>query len=45
MSTESVFANHSKEDEIFPLTVREIADAQKAYVKLKLLLMKDAVLL
>jgi len=45
MSTEYVFANHSKEDEIFPLTVREIADAQKADVKLKSLLLKDAVLL
>ena len=44
MSTEYVFANHSEEDEIFPLTVKEIADAQKADVKLKLLLLKDAVL-
>ena len=24
----SVFANHSKEEEIFPLTVKEIAEAQ-----------------
>ncbi len=30
-----VFANHSKEVEIFPLTTREIAEAQKADVKLK----------
>ena len=44
MSYESVFANHSEEDEIFPLTVREIADAQKADAKIKSLLMKNAVL-
>ncbi len=25
-----VFANHSKDDEIYPLTVTEIVDAQKA---------------
>ncbi len=25
-----VFANHSKEDEIYPLTVKEIANAQQA---------------
>jgi hypothetical protein len=30
-----VFANHSKDDEIFPLTVIEIVDAQKADTKLK----------
>jgi hypothetical protein len=30
-----VFANHSKEEEIFPLTTPEIAEAQKANVKLK----------
>ena len=30
-----VFANHSKDDEIFPLTVTEIVDAQKADTKLK----------
>jgi hypothetical protein len=30
-----VFANHSKEEEIFPLTTAEIAEAQKADVKLK----------
>jgi hypothetical protein len=30
-----VFANRSKEEEIFPLTTKEIAEAQKADVKLK----------
>ena len=30
-----VFANRSEEDEIFPLTVKEIVDAQKADAKLK----------
>jgi hypothetical protein len=30
-----VFANHSKDDEIYPLTVTEILDAQKAEFKLK----------
>ncbi len=30
-----VFANRSKEEEIFPLTTPEIAEAQKADVKLK----------
>ncbi len=30
-----VFAKHSKDDEIFPLTVTEIVDAQKADNKLK----------
>ncbi len=30
-----VFANHSKDDEIYPLTVTEIVDAQKADNKLK----------
>ncbi len=30
-----MFANHSKEEEIFPLTTPEIAEAQKANVKLK----------
>jgi hypothetical protein len=28
------FANHSKEEEIFPLTTQEIAEAQKANDKL-----------
>jgi hypothetical protein len=31
-----VFANHSKEEEIFPLTTPEIAKAQKADDKLKI---------
>ncbi len=30
-----VFANRSKEDEIYPLTVKEIVEAQKADSKLK----------
>ncbi len=30
-----VFANHSKDDEIFPLTVTEIVDTQKADTKLE----------
>jgi hypothetical protein len=30
-----VFANHSKEEEVFPLTTPKIAEAQKADVKLK----------
>ncbi len=30
-----MFANRSKEEEIFPLTTPEIAEAQKADVKLK----------
>ncbi len=30
-----VFTNHSKDDEIYPSTVTEIADAQKADTKLK----------
>ena len=30
MSHECVFANHSEEDDIFPLPVKEISDAQKA---------------
>ncbi len=30
-----VFANHSKEEEIFPLTTQEIAEAKKADDKLK----------
>jgi hypothetical protein len=29
------FANHSKEEEIFPLTTPEIVEAQKAEIKLK----------
>ncbi len=30
-----VFANHSEEDEIYPLTVKEVVEAQKADSKLK----------
>ncbi len=30
-----VFANHSEKDEIYPLTVKEIVEAQKADTKLK----------
>ncbi len=30
-----MFANHSKEEEIFPLTTPEIAEAQKVHIKLK----------
>ena len=44
MSYESVFRNHSKEDDIYPLTVEEISDAQKADIKLKLLLKQNAIL-
>ena len=44
MSHDCVFANHSEEDDIFPLTVKEISDAQKADIKLKLLLKRNAVL-
>ncbi len=39
-----VFANHSKEEEIFPLTTPEIAGAQKANVKLKNCFRRNAVL-
>ncbi len=39
-----VFANHSEEDEIYPLTVKEIGEAQKADTKLKHLLKSNAVL-
>jgi len=39
-----VFANHSKEDEIFPLTVKEIVEAQKANPILKHLFKSNAVL-
>ena len=31
-----VFANRSEEDEIYPLTLKEIVEAQKANTKLKL---------
>ena len=40
MSQESVFANHSEEDDIFPLTVKEISDAHE----LKLIQVRNAVL-
>jgi hypothetical protein len=39
-----VFANRSKEEEIFPLTTPEIAEAQKADVKLKHCFRHNAVL-
>ncbi len=39
-----VFANHSEEDEIYPLTVKEIVEAQKADSKLKHLFKSNAVL-
>jgi hypothetical protein len=39
-----VFANCSKEEEIFPLTTPEIAEAQKANVKLKHCFRRNAVL-
>jgi hypothetical protein len=39
-----VFANHSKEEEIFPLTTQEFAEAQKANVKLKHCFRHNAVL-
>ncbi len=39
-----VFANHSKEEEVFPLNTPEIAEAQKADVKLKRCFRHNAVL-
>jgi hypothetical protein len=39
-----VFANHSKEEEIFPLTSPEIAEAQRANDKLKHCFKRNAVL-
>jgi hypothetical protein len=39
-----VFANHSKEEEIFPLTTPEIADAQKANGKFKNCFKRNTVL-
>jgi hypothetical protein len=39
-----VFANCSKKEEIFPLTTSEIAEAQKANVKLKHCFRRNAVL-
>ena len=39
-----VFANRSEEDEIYPLTVKEIVEAQKATSKLKHFFKSNAVL-
>jgi hypothetical protein len=39
-----VFANHSKDNEIYPLTITEIVDAQKADNKLKELFKPNATL-
>jgi hypothetical protein len=39
-----VFANRSEEDEIYPLTVKEIVEAQKANTKLKNFFKSNAVL-
>ncbi len=39
-----VFANRSEEDEIYPLTVKEIVEAQKADTKLKHYFKSNAVL-
>jgi hypothetical protein len=39
-----VFANHSKEEEIFPLATLQIAEAQKANIKLKHCFRRNAVL-
>ncbi len=39
-----VFTNRSEEDEIYPLTVKEIVEAQKAYSKLKHFFKSNAVL-
>jgi hypothetical protein len=39
-----VFANRSKEDEIYPLTVKEIVEAQKANSKLKHFFKSSAIL-
>jgi hypothetical protein len=39
-----VFANRSEEDEIYPLTVKEIVEAQKADSKLKHFFKSNAVL-
>jgi hypothetical protein len=41
---QKVFANHSEEEEIFPLTPPEIAEAQKANVKLKHCFRRNAVI-
>ncbi len=39
-----VFANRSEEDEIYPLTVKEIVEAQKADTTLKYFFKRNAVL-
>jgi hypothetical protein len=39
-----VFANRSEEDEIYPLTVKEIVEAQKADITLKHFFKCNAVL-
>ncbi len=39
-----MFANHSKEEEIFPLATLQIAEAQKANIKLKHCFRRNAVL-
>ncbi len=39
-----VFVNHSKDEEIFPLTTQEIAEAQKADDKLKHCFKRNTVL-
>ncbi len=41
---DQVFANRSEEDKIYPLTVKEIVEAQKADSKLKHFLKSNAVL-
>jgi hypothetical protein len=43
IQTNQVFANHSEEDEIYPLTVKEIVEAQKADTKLKQFFKTNAV--
>ena len=40
-SMNHVFANHSKDDEIFPITVKEIAEEQKKDKTLKALAKSD----
>jgi hypothetical protein len=40
-SMNNVFANHSNEEEIYPLTVQEIAKAQKLGRHLKLTALKE----
>ena len=39
-----VFANHSEEDEIYPLTAKEIVEAQQADITLKHFFKRNAVL-